>query len=324
MYDAASPLSSHQVADIQNISCAQNFIESTLNAKIIHCSKHTDGLHIKASHYSLENIDVWHCSYKAPITIQFPESDFFRVQFHHKGAGATKVSSGEYAVAVDQAVISHSATQIDFGAGFEQTVLRFNSANLTRKILALTGALPRQPLEFSPTFDPTSPNTSRLKRGFDYLLHEVNNITTKMPRLMLHEMEQMLTTSFLCLCPNSYTYMLERQAMAAAPSQVCLVEDYIEANWDLPITIERIAEISGCSVRSIQRAFQKYRGYSPMSFARQVRLRHARKMLLSGMYNTVTEVAFACGHTELGRFSHSYASMFEELPSDTIKRRPRL
>jgi transcriptional regulator GlxA family with amidase domain len=99
------------------------------------------------------------------------------------------------------------------------------------------------------------------------------------------------------------------------------VEDYIEAHWDQAITIEKLADVTEISARSIFKAFQRSRGYSPMAFAKKVRLTHANEMLkMPDAKTSVTGVAFACGFANLGHFAKDYQEMFRELPSETLGR----
>ena len=102
------------------------------------------------------------------------------------------------------------------------------------------------------------------------------------------------------------------------------IEEYIEANWTKPITIETLTELTGISARGIFKAFQRSRGYSPMAFAKQIRLQHARDMLQQGRsLTTVTAAAFACGFSNLGHFAKDYREFFGERPSETLGRSGR-
>ena len=84
-------------------------------------------------------------------------------------------------------------------------------------------------------------------------------------------------------------------------------------------------EETGVGARAIFRAFQQSRGYSPMAFARMVRLKHARERLLAPDPETsVTTVAFACGFGNLGHFARDYREAFGEPPSATLARAMRV
>jgi transcriptional regulator GlxA family with amidase domain len=115
--------------------------------------------------------------------------------------------------------------------------------------------------------------------------------------------------------------LLDREPMGTGPWQVRKAEDYIEAHWDQPITIEALAVATGASARSIFHFFKASRGYSPMVFVKQVRLRHARRMLaMPNETTSVMSVAFDCGFTNLGHFAKGYGNCFGELPSQTLNR----
>lgn len=103
--------------------------------------------------------------------------------------------------------------------------------------------------------------------------------------------------------------------------QVRRAEEYIETHWNQPITIACLARATAASARSIFYHFKSSRGLSPMSFLKQVRLKHAREMLeKSGVGRSVTEIAIDCGFGNLGHFAGDYLKRFGERPSDTLKR----
>jgi transcriptional regulator GlxA family with amidase domain len=103
--------------------------------------------------------------------------------------------------------------------------------------------------------------------------------------------------------------------------QVRRAEAYIETHWNEPITIASLARATAASARSIFYHFKTSRGQSPMSFVKQVRLEHARKMLeSSGIDRSVTEIAVDCGFGNLGHFAGDYFKRFGERPSETLKR----
>jgi transcriptional regulator GlxA family with amidase domain len=103
--------------------------------------------------------------------------------------------------------------------------------------------------------------------------------------------------------------------------QVRRAQAYIETHWNEPITIAGLARATAVSARSIFYHFKHSRGQSPMSFVKQVRLKHAREMLESrDITRSVTEIAVDCGFGNLGHFAGDYFKRFGERPSDTLKR----
>src|SRR5262249_26973457 len=141
-----------------------------------------------------------------------------------------------------------------------------------------------------------------------------------LPKLVLDELEQALVISYLSCNRHSYSHLLEGSVRSVASRQVRLAEEYIEQNWDQPMTVEALALATQTSVRSLFDSFKKSRAVSPMVFVRQVRLQHAKQMLMrGGPETTVTSVASACGFSNLGHFAKYYCNAFGEPPSTTLK-----
>ncbi|KWV69576.1 helix-turn-helix domain-containing protein [Pseudomonas paracarnis] len=81
-----------------------------------------------------------------------------------------------------------------------------------------------------------------------------------------------------------------------------------------------LAQIAGVPLRQLQQGFKTYTGISPAQWLRLRRLNGARRELLSTIDTTVAEVAMNWSFWHLGRFSNSYRALFQELPSETLKR----
>jgi hypothetical protein len=77
----------------------------------------------------------------------------------------------------------------------------------------------------------------------------------------LAELEQSVIVAFLCANRHDESHLLDREPMGAAPWQVRRAEEYIEAHWDQPITVDALAVATGASARSIFHFFNTSRGY---------------------------------------------------------------
>ncbi|MBK5356648.1 helix-turn-helix domain-containing protein [Pseudomonas sp. TH41] len=88
------------------------------------------------------------------------------------------------------------------------------------------------------------------------------------------------------------------------------------------LNLLELSQIAGVSLRQLQHAFKAYTGMTPTHWLRLRRLNSARRELLSRtpMDTTVAEVAMRWSFWHLGRFSSSYRALFNELPSETLKR----
>jgi AraC-like DNA-binding protein len=106
-----------------------------------------------------------------------------------------------------------------------------------------------------------------------------------------------------------------------AECHVCRIEAWIEANLDRDIGIDDLAAAAGTSGRSVQAAFRRLRGCTPLQAVQRRRLEQARRLLEAAAPQTsVTGTALDCGFSHLGRFSIAFHSLFGEKPSQTLAR----
>ena len=112
-----------------------------------------------------------------------------------------------------------------------------------------------------------------------------------------------------------------RAARVAAEKHVRHLEEWMEANLAEPIGLEDMAAVVNRAPRSVQYAFRRSRGCTPIQALIQRRLDRARRELLkSDPLVTVTEVAALCGFDHLSRFARRYRERFGEPPSATRAR----
>ncbi len=111
----------------------------------------------------------------------------------------------------------------------------------------------------------------------------------------------------------------ERYPPAVSDRRVERACDYAMANLGRRITLTDLETISGLSARSLQYAFQKRFGCTPVTWIRNERLNAARELLLAGGNgNTVTTTALAFNFSNLGLFSRLYRERFGEYPGATL------
>ena len=165
-----------------------------------------------------------------------------------------------------------------------------------------------------------SPMLQSMRRSMFFLASELDAIEPNCSDVALREFEQTMMLSFLLGHRHNYTSSLLRQPAAPSPSQLEMIEDYIEANWDKQLDVQSLADISNVSARSIFRYFRERRGSSPHQFIRRVRLQRARDMLIADEQSSVISVALRAGFSSLGHFARNYRAVFGEKPSETARR----
>lgn len=96
---------------------------------------------------------------------------------------------------------------------------------------------------------------------------------------------------------------------------------YADAFQSQSPTVSELCANVNVSRRTLEVAFQTIVGKSPLQFLTQRRLCRAYVDLKRAKDESirVTDIAFAHGFTELGRFANRYQKIFGELPSETLR-----
>lgn len=98
------------------------------------------------------------------------------------------------------------------------------------------------------------------------------------------------------------------------------LQRYIEDHGARPIRQGELLTALGVGDRRLRRLFADVHGTSPARFLTRHRLELARQRLLRGEDDRVTDVGMSCGFYDLGRFASQYRRVFNELPSETLRR----
>ena len=121
-----------------------------------------------------------------------------------------------------------------------------------------------------------------------------------------------------CVC-------LDRGSLQRRSEERAIMKRVGEWTADAPeetLNLLELARVAGVPLRQLQHAFKAYTGMTPSHWLRLRRLNSAHRELLrrKPTETTVAEVAMQWSFWHLGRFSSSYRALFNELPSETLKR----
>jgi transcriptional regulator GlxA family with amidase domain len=96
---------------------------------------------------------------------------------------------------------------------------------------------------------------------------------------------------------------------------------FIHENADADIGLEDIAAVGNVTPRSVQYAFRRHLGTTPLEYLRRVRLDRAHRDLQAAdpATDTVTAIAGRWGFAHAGRFSLVYKATFGTAPSATLR-----
>lgn len=110
--------------------------------------------------------------------------------------------------------------------------------------------------------------------------------------------------------------------IAVEGSKSYSIRDAIEQiinNYERPLRIEELAEMSGLSISSFHRNFKEVTAMSPIQFQKQLRLQKARRLLFAES-GDAADIAFRVGYESASQFSREYSRMFGSPPKADIKR----
>ena len=93
----------------------------------------------------------------------------------------------------------------------------------------------------------------------------------------------------------------------------------MEANLETPLSAADLAENVGITPRQLQRLFKEHTKRAPNRFYLDLRLRHARLLLLQTAL-PVVDVAVAAGFVSHAHFSKCYRQLFDITPSEERRR----
>jgi AraC-like DNA-binding protein len=294
---------------------------NALGASEVEIAGDVPNFHATLAYLRLKRLDLIYGACTTTMRLRFPEIKMVKQQIAVRGFGRTSFGATQFEVGPgDTGVIPAGVDMLhDDNAGLAQFVFRIDPAALQTTLSAMVGTAVVKPIEFSALASFANPELQRLRRLLGFIVAELGRDDGPVPPQALDEFEQMLLVSFLTANRHNFTHLLECRTRPPAPWQVRLVEEYIEANWNKPITIEALAAVTGGSARSIFKAFKDTRGVTPMTFVKAVRLEHARRLLQVPDENaSVIGIAFTCGFLNSGHFAHDYRLAYGELPSATL------
>ncbi|WP_165355050.1 helix-turn-helix domain-containing protein [Nocardioides oleivorans] len=112
----------------------------------------------------------------------------------------------------------------------------------------------------------------------------------------------------------------DRDLRDATPSTIRRAVDVIEARAHDDLSLAELARACRVSPRTLQYAFRRHLGCTPLAYLRRVRLDLARQSLRDGTAASVSDVAARFGFYNPGRFAADYRRVFHENPRQTLTR----
>jgi AraC-like DNA-binding protein len=249
--------------------------------------------------------------------------DLVRLQIALKGRALTCVGGQVTELNENQFSVTSAGMpwQMVCHGGHHRLTLRLKEDALMRKLGQLTGVRPKGSYGFDAAIPADDAQARGLLRLLTFLSKQLDEGAAALPAPVYRELEDAVQIAFLFASGHKFRDLLDTPGPLPEFELVKRVEEFIEAHWHESITIERLVAEAGVSARSLFRVFERLRGTTPMAFAKAVRLRRARELLLSGdPAITVTSAAAACNFANPGHFARYYREAYGEAPSATMAR----
>lgn len=317
---ASRPLDSFPLIETRDLDQMRASLARIYAEPVVELVGRERALRVVINHCALRHIGLNYASYGADVLFRYPASNYIGQIFPIAGKADVVTNGAAVVIDHDHSVLfsADSDFTMTCTAAYERLFLTLDPSALADKLTALTGVPIGSRLKMNPAQDLTHPLAQILRRHFTFLVDRLS-AGESMPSLVLTEFEQTLMVMFLHANHHNYSYLLGYDPPDVALSQVRRAEEYLEANWSRPLSVEELAAAAGVSIRSLAADFKRSRGYSPTEFLMRVRLQRAREMLRSARPDvTVAEVASACGFASRSRFSRAYRKAFGEHPYETL------
>ena len=176
---------------------------------------------------------------------------------------------------------------------------------------------------FQPAFDQTRGPGATIRNLLNFLFVELGRSDSLLANeIATRTLEDNLALCLLLGLRHSWTERLQQQSAAAAPGNVRRAEEFMRANVSTPLSIADIAQASGCSVRALQMAFDRFRGITPMAALRRIRLEEARTAILrDGRTESIVRTAADHGFSNPSRFAQLFRRTYGVYPSQAVRAR---
>ena len=88
------------------------------------------------------------------------------------------------------------------------------------------------------------------------------------------------------------------------------VIDYIEANFDRPLTLTELAQVAAFSPFHFHRIFHSMMGETLNRYIARLRIERAASRVASTPCKSITDIAMECGFSSPGAFAHAFKNQF--------------
>ena len=215
-------------------------------------------------------------------------------------------------------------TSLSATGDHERLAVWIPTASLSQRLAALLDGPITKDLAFEPVFDWGSAPVQSLKRLLRLMVEELGSPAPFAGSdVASRSFTDLLLYTLLRAVPHNHSERLARAGSPAVPGIVRRAEAYVRAHVEESIALHEVADAAGCSVRSLQLGFRRFRETTPLAAIRHARLEAVQEALRSGEAGgTVTDLALRFGFTDPAA-SHNFTKRRSaKSPLDALHRDP--
>ena len=211
---------------------------------------------------------------------------------------------------------------LDLEAGSETLTVKAKFDAIEMRFQEMMDRRPGKPIVFDPSFELDNGLGVQTRLLLTSLVTTIEQDSRVLENPVFRAgFDEMLLNILMALPSNYSNELTGNRQRSIAPTMVRKIEEFIEAHATEPVTVSDLVMQCECSRGALFKAFRRFRGYTPMQFLADCRLRSAREALQSASpADNVSSIAYACGFSHPGRFSVAYRQRFGESPSATLQR----
>jgi AraC-like DNA-binding protein len=207
------------------------------------------------------------------------------------------------------------------GKGALWARLSVGAEHLERAFFAATGRELQLPHEGFRCLRPSRGSIERLKQRLRDLPGSIAAAAGPWePSRRWHEKQLLIE---LCCALGSDVHASSRRARGIDPRRIVqAVEEHLERELQEPIYLADLAAVAEASERTVEYAFRRLLGLTPMRYVKLRRLARVHGALRDAApgSTTVTRVALDWGFEHLSQFARDYRGVYGETPSATLRR----
>jgi transcriptional regulator GlxA family with amidase domain len=281
-------------------------------------------LHLDVGTVVADGVAVFHSVSDTGVIFQSDAMfDGYNIAVADRGTHRIADISGSHLTHSSSALISDGrlVTSTELGAHTQLRGIAISTDVMHSHLASLLGRPLRKRVIFNATMERQSPTIQAALAISDALTCGLSgDAPLARAPAAIKSLQAGLVSLVLHGIPNNFAEdIASTNAPQLSPAHVRRPMEFMESHAFQPLTISDVAKASGVSVRSLQLAFQHFKGCSPLEFLREIRLSGTRRDLLDpSKPSSVSAIALSWGFAHLGMFAKRYRDAFGESPSRTL------